>query len=187
MLAERQRASDLLLHVGFSALQALSRSGRSRPSTGTRTDWCCRRRPSGAQEAGRRDRRCRHHTRSSGIASATMAEDAVCSYRRKRARARDAARLRDAELEPQDISLVECHAREPRVVPHRMMSMTRIFDGMADVPIGSLKSNLGHSITASGAPPHQGARRCARRTSTDIARRRSAAVHGDSRSVCSPS
>jgi len=60
------------------------------------------------------------------------------------------------------------------------MSMTRIFDGMADVPIGSLKSKpwtLHYGIR--GRRRHQGARGDARgRTSTDIARRRSAAVHG---------
>ena len=29
--------------------------------------------------------------------------------------------------------------------------MRRVFEGCTDIPIGSLKSNLGHSITAAGA------------------------------------
>lgn len=57
-----------------------------------------------------------------------------------------------AELEPQDISLIECHATgTARGDLTELMSMSRIFAGMTNVPIGSLKSNLGHSITASGA------------------------------------
>ncbi|MGB3524002.1 MAG: beta-ketoacyl synthase N-terminal-like domain-containing protein, partial [Mycobacterium sp.] len=57
-----------------------------------------------------------------------------------------------AGLQPRDISLVECHATgTSRGDLTEMMSMARIFAGLTDVPIGSLKSNLGHSITASGA------------------------------------
>ena len=55
-------------------------------------------------------------------------------------------------LVPSDISLVECHATGTAVGDAtELRSLRTVFEGASDVPLGSLKSNLGHLITASGA------------------------------------
>ena len=59
--------------------------------------------------------------------------------------------LHGAGLAPADIGLVECHATgTPVGDATEIRSMARVYQGCADVPIGSLKSNLGHLITAAG-------------------------------------
>ncbi len=109
----------------------------------------------GAQEAGRRD--CRRQTpylgviRGVGLSNDGRGRGLLVPSQEGQERAMRLA-YEMAELEPQDISLVECHATgTSRGDLTELMSMASIFAGMADVPIGSLKSNLGHSITASGA------------------------------------
>jgi acyl transferase domain-containing protein len=58
----------------------------------------------------------------------------------------------EAGLTPADIGLVECHATgTPVGDATEIRSMARVFEGCDGVPIGSLKSNLGHLITAAGA------------------------------------
>ena len=53
---------------------------------------------------------------------------------------------------PADISLLECHATgTPVGDATELQSTAQLFGGCRDVPIGSLKSNLGHLITAAGA------------------------------------
>ncbi len=48
--------------------------------------------------------------------------------------------------------LIECHATGTSVGDAvELQSMSEVFRGLRDVPIGSLKSNLGHLITVSGA------------------------------------
>ena len=56
-----------------------------------------------------------------------------------------------AGLLPTDISLLECHATGTAVGDAvEVRSAARVFAGAADVPIGSLKSNFGHAVTAAG-------------------------------------
>ena len=56
-----------------------------------------------------------------------------------------------AGLKPTDVSMVECHATgTPVGDATELKSMARVFAGASNVPIGSLKSNLGHLITAAG-------------------------------------
>ena len=55
------------------------------------------------------------------------------------------------QIDPRTVSLVECHATGTRVGDAtEVQSMKAVF-GDAEIPIGSLKSNLGHLITAAGA------------------------------------
>jgi hypothetical protein len=55
-------------------------------------------------------------------------------------------------LTPGDISLLECHATgTPVGDATEIASAGQLFHGLHDVPIGSLKANLGHLITAAGA------------------------------------
>src|SRR5262249_3504316 len=54
-------------------------------------------------------------------------------------------------LLPRDISLIECHATGTEVGDRaELRSLRAVFEGARGVPVGSLKSNLGHLITASG-------------------------------------
>ncbi len=56
-----------------------------------------------------------------------------------------------AGLTPSDVSFVECHATgTPVGDATEIRSLSEVFAGCRDVPIGSLKSNLGHLITAAG-------------------------------------
>jgi acyl transferase domain-containing protein len=57
-----------------------------------------------------------------------------------------------AGIAPDTVSLLECHATGTAVGDGaEVRSLGEIFAGCRDVPIGSLKSNLGHLITAAGA------------------------------------
>ena len=149
-------ASDLLLHVGFSALQALSRSGRSRPfhrdadglvpAEGAAI-LVLRRLEDAIADANN----ILGVIRGVGLSNDGRGRGLLVPSQEGQERAMRRA-YEMAELEPRDISLVECHATgTSRGDLTELMSMARIFDGMTDIPIGSLKSNLGHSITASGA------------------------------------
>ncbi len=149
-------ASDLLLHVGFSALQALSRSGRSRPfhqgadglvpAEGAAVLVLRR-----LEDAIADGNTILGVVRAVGLSNDGRGRGLLVPSQEGQERAMRLA-YEMAELEPQDISLVECHATgTSRGDLTELMSMTSIFGGLAGIPIGSLKSNLGHSITASGA------------------------------------
>lgn len=149
-------ASDLLLHVGFTALQALSRTGTSRPFH-SGADGLVPAEGAAFLVLRRLDDAVADHNTILGVIRAVglsndgrghgMLVPSQESQERAMGRAYDMA-----GLEPRDISLIECHATgTSRGDLTELMSMARIFDGAVDIPIGSLKSNLGHSITASGA------------------------------------
>jgi hypothetical protein len=56
-----------------------------------------------------------------------------------------------AGVQPSEISLLECHATGTAVGDAvEARSAARVFAGAADIPIGSLKSNFGHAVTAAG-------------------------------------
>ncbi len=56
-----------------------------------------------------------------------------------------------AGVSPETVSLVECHATGTPVGDAvEAASMARVFAGCADLPIGSVKSNVGHLLTAAG-------------------------------------
>jgi acyl transferase domain-containing protein/3-hydroxymyristoyl/3-hydroxydecanoyl-(acyl carrier protein) dehydratase len=61
------------------------------------------------------------------------------------------AAYRSAGISPADVSLIECHATGTQLGDRTEIESTAAtFAGTHDVPIGSLKSNLGHLVTASG-------------------------------------
>ncbi|OBA75866.1 hypothetical protein A5641_23785 [Mycobacterium sp. 1554424.7] len=149
-------ASDLLLHVGFSALQALSRTGRSRPfhrgadglvPADGAAFLVLKRLGDAVADADA----ILGVIRGVGLSNDGRGQGPLVPSQEGQERAMRLA-YEMAELEPRDISLVECHATgTSRGDLTELMSMACVFDGMAGIPIGSLKSNLGHSITASGA------------------------------------
>jgi len=149
-------ADDLFIHVGFRALEALSKTGRSRP----------------------------FHARADGLVPAEGAaivalmrlEDAVAAGRRVYgvirgvglsndgrargmlvpARSGQVAALRDAyrcaERDPARLSWIECHATGTLVGDAtEIESLSEVVDTDEPIPMGSLKANLGHLITAAGA------------------------------------
>lgn len=57
-----------------------------------------------------------------------------------------------ADIAPSTISMLECHATgTPTGDRIELTSAQAVFGGSGDLPVGSLKSNLGHLITAAGA------------------------------------
>ncbi|WP_204080229.1 beta-ketoacyl synthase N-terminal-like domain-containing protein [Mycobacterium riyadhense] len=149
------RADDLFLHVGFSALQALSRSGTSRPFhrqadglvPAEGAGFIALRRLDDAIAAGER---ILGVIRGVGLANDGRGQSLLTPSQRGQEGAMCAA-YQMAGLDPKEISLVECHATgTPLGDLVELRGMARIFAEHHDLPIGSLKSNLGHSITASG-------------------------------------
>ncbi len=149
------RADDLFLHIGFTALQAISRMGMSRPfHTGADgllpaegAAFVALKRLADAEAHGNRilavirgiglsndGRTAGLLTPSASGQEQAMRQAYVC-----------------AGIEPAMISLLECHATgTPIGDACEIRSASRVFEGTRDVPIGSVKSNLGHPITAAG-------------------------------------
>lgn len=157
MLAGGVNAIDwLTLHAGFTALGALSPSGRSRPFHSAADGlvpaegaaFLLLKRLEDAVASG-------DHIlaviRGIGLSNDGRASGILTPDRAGQERALAAA-YRQAELNPRDISLLECHATGTLVGDStEIASTSAVFTGLRDVPIGALKSNLGHLVTASGA------------------------------------
>jgi acyl transferase domain-containing protein len=178
------QADDLFLHIGFTALKALSKSGQSRP----------------------------FHAQADGLVPAQGAamvvlkrlEDAIIDKDKihgvirgigltndgsqggfllpssaGQIRAMEIA-YKNAEINPHHVSWIDCHATgTPTGDRIEIESMQNFFDNAQPISIGALKANIGHTITASGAcalinvlsgfehqikPPY----RCASETHTQI-------------------
>ncbi|HWT14626.1 MAG TPA: beta-ketoacyl synthase N-terminal-like domain-containing protein, partial [Patescibacteria group bacterium] len=151
-----QRADDLFLHIGFAALNALSKSGRSRPfhrdADGLLPAEGCAMFALKRLDDARRDGDTIHALiRGIGLSNdgrgrGLLVPDANGQQRAIRA-AYDAA-----GLAPTAISLLECHATgTPVGDATELRSTAAAFAGVSTLPIGSLKSNLGHLITVAGA------------------------------------
>ncbi|MHB1045578.1 MAG: beta-ketoacyl synthase N-terminal-like domain-containing protein [Thermoanaerobaculia bacterium] len=150
-----QRADDLFLHVGFTALGALSRSGRSRPFH-READGLVP--AEGAAfvvlkrlEDARRDGDTIHGViRGVGLSNDGRGKGLLAPSEEGQERAIRAA-YEEAGLGPERISLLEAHATgTPVGDAAEIRSTGAVFAGLGDVPLGSLKSNLGHLITVAG-------------------------------------
>jgi acyl transferase domain-containing protein/3-hydroxymyristoyl/3-hydroxydecanoyl-(acyl carrier protein) dehydratase/1-acyl-sn-glycerol-3-phosphate acyltransferase len=151
-----QAADDLFLHVGFSALNALSRSGRSRPFhrdadgllPAEGAAFVVLKRLSDA----RRDGDTIHGViRGVGLSNDGRGKGFLAPGEEGQERAIRAA-YASAGLDPSRVSLLECHATGTPVGDATELKSTgAVFAGLEGVPIGSLKSNLGHLITVAGA------------------------------------
>lgn len=150
-----QRADDLFLHVGFTALGALSRSGRSRPF---------HREADGLVPAegaafvvlkrladARRDGDVIHGVvRGVGLSNDGRGKGLLVPSEEGQERAIRAA-YEMAGLGPEQVSLLEAHATgTPIGDAAEIRSTGAVFAGLEGVPLGSLKSNLGHLITVAG-------------------------------------
>ncbi len=148
-------SDDLFLHAGFTALGALSPSGRSRPFhkeadgliPAHGAAFVALKRLSDAVIAGDRilgvirGIGCSNDGRGAGLLTPSR-EGQVRAMRQA---------YEFAGIAPAQVSYVECHATGTAVGDStELRSMSDVFPD-AGIGIGSLKSNLGHLITASGA------------------------------------
>ena len=151
-----QRADDLFLHVGFCALGALSKSGRSRPF---------HREADGLLPAegaaflalkrladARRDGDTIHGViRGIGLSNDGRGKGFLAPSEEGQLRAIGTA-YAVSGVAPEQVSLLECHATgTPVGDATELRSSASVFAQARDLPIGSLKSNLGHLITVAGA------------------------------------
>ena len=147
------RADDLFLHIGFSALGALSRSGRSRPFHAD-ADGLIPAEGAGfvvlerLDDAVRAGRTIHGVIRGVGLANDGRGRGILAPSAQGQARSMRAA-LAMAGLEPNDIGYIECHATgTPVGDATELRSMEAVYE--RGLPIGSLKANIGHAITAAG-------------------------------------
>ena len=149
-------ADDLFIHVGFCALGALSQSGRSRPFHADADGLVP---AEGAailvlerlEDAVRHGRRIHGVIRGVGLSNDGRGAGLLVPSQRGQVRAMAAA-YEQAGWRPSDVGLIECHATGTQVGDRtEIASLSEVLGDSAPVPIGSLKSNLGHLITAAGA------------------------------------
>ena len=149
------RADDLFIHVGFCALKALSRTGRSRPFH-AEADGLVPAEGAGMLVLKRLDDALRDGDvvhgviRGVGLSNDGRGRGLLAPAEEGQARALRAA-YAAAGITPGDIGLLECHATGTPVGDGtELRSTASVFEGAQDLPIGSLKSNMGHLITAAG-------------------------------------
>jgi acyl transferase domain-containing protein/3-hydroxymyristoyl/3-hydroxydecanoyl-(acyl carrier protein) dehydratase len=152
------RADNLFLHMGFHMLGASSKTGQSRPfhkeadglvpAEGIAIIVLKR-----LEDAVREHNRIFGVIRGIGLSNDGRAQGLLVPSEDGQYRAMLEA-YQASGIAPSEISLIECHATgTPTGDPVEIRSMRRIFqDAAVDrIPIGSLKSNTGHLITAAGA------------------------------------
>lgn len=151
-----QRADDLFLHIGFCALGALSKSGQSRPFhrdadgliPAEGAAFLALKRLADA----RRDGDTIHGViRGVGLSNDGRGKGFLAPSEEGQLRAISAAYAMSG-MAPTQVSLLECHATgTPVGDATELRSSASVFAQAQNLPIGSLKSNLGHLITVAGA------------------------------------
>lgn len=157
MLAGGINASDpLFFHKGFRILRAMSPSGQSRPFH-QEADGIVPSEGAAVVVLKRLDDAMReNHPILGVIRGIGLSNDGAEGGRLTPAVKGEVSAMEEAfrvaGLRPQDLSLVECHATGAPVGDAKEIeSLSQVFCECDPVPIGSLKSNLGHLVTASGA------------------------------------
>lgn len=149
-------ADDLFIHIGFCALSAMSRSGLSRPFhrdadgllPAEGAAFVVLRRLEDAVAAGET---ILGVIRGVGLSNDGKDRGLLAPSQVGQERAIRAA-WQMAGLNPHDVGMIECHATGTSVGDGtEVKSMATVFNGATDLPLGSLKSNMGHLITAAGA------------------------------------
>ncbi|MGB3484680.1 MAG: beta-ketoacyl synthase N-terminal-like domain-containing protein [Mycobacterium sp.] len=148
-------ADDLFLHLGFTALQALSPSGRSRPfhaqadglvpSTGAALVALKR-----LDDAERSGDHILGVIAGVGLSNDGRQSGLLAPSALGQARAMTAA-LEQAGLGPKDIDFVDCHATGTTLGDATELESIVTAYGEVPLKLGALKGNLGHTITVSGA------------------------------------
>ncbi|MEO1338262.1 MAG: polyketide synthase, partial [Myxococcota bacterium] len=147
-------ADDLYLHLGFTALKALSPTGRSRPFHRD-ADGLIPAHGAAVVVLKRLADAVRHGDSIHGVIRGVgLSNDGRSSGLLNPSSEGQVRAMRQAYansgVDPADVAYVECHATGTRVGDAvELRSMKSVFE--QGVAVGSLKSNLGHLITASGA------------------------------------
>ena len=148
------RCDALTIQAGFSALRALSPTGQSRPFhrnadglvPAEGAAMVVLKRLPDAERAGDAILAV---IRGIGLSNDGRGGGLLAPSEAGQARAMRAA-FRGVDFAPSDVSLVECHATGTVLGDAaELRSMAEVY--MQGLPIGSLKSNLGHLVTAAGA------------------------------------
>jgi acyl transferase domain-containing protein/3-hydroxymyristoyl/3-hydroxydecanoyl-(acyl carrier protein) dehydratase/1-acyl-sn-glycerol-3-phosphate acyltransferase len=149
------RADDLFLHVGFCALDAMSRTGRSRPFH-AEADGLVPAEGAGfvalerLADARRLGHRIHGIIRGVGLSNDGRGRGFLAPSEAGQRRAIQQA-YAIGEVDPRRVSLLECHATGTVVGDTtELRSSAAIFSDVRELAIGSLKSNLGHAITVAG-------------------------------------
>ena len=147
------RADDLFIHMGFTALQALSQSGRSQPCSAD-ADGLVPAEGAGfvllkrLSDAVRDGDEIFAVIRGAGVSNDGRGKGLLVPSSHGQVRAMNMAYSR-AQLNPNTVQLVECHATGTVLGDGtEIRSMLQVFDGRPW--IASLKANMGHGITAAG-------------------------------------
>ncbi|MBX2797451.1 MAG: polyketide synthase dehydratase domain-containing protein [Myxococcales bacterium] len=150
------RSDDLFIHVGFCALDAMSRTGRSRPFHAEADGlvpaegaaMVALKRLDDAVAAGNR---IYGVIRGVGLSNDGRGRGLLAPDTPGQARALANA-WRISGLDPKRLGLVECHATgTPVGDATEIRTLHTALGEVEGLPLGSLKSNLGHLITAAGA------------------------------------
>jgi len=151
-----QACDDLFIHVGFCALQAMSKTGRSRPFhrdadglvPGEGAGMVVLMRLADAEAQGHR---VLGVIRGVGLSNDGRGRHLLAPSAAGQTRA-IAAAYAQSGLTPDDIGLAECHATGTSVGDAtELESMASVFGTRTTpVPLGSLKSNMGHLVTTAG-------------------------------------
>jgi acyl transferase domain-containing protein/3-hydroxymyristoyl/3-hydroxydecanoyl-(acyl carrier protein) dehydratase/1-acyl-sn-glycerol-3-phosphate acyltransferase len=149
------RADDLFLHVGFCALDAMSRTGRSRPFH-AEADGLVPAEGAGfvalerLADARRLGHRIHGVIRGVGLSNDGRGRGFLAPSEAGQRRAIHQA-YAVGEIDPRRVSLLECHATGTVVGDTtELRSSAAVFSDAHELAIGSLKSNLGHAITVAG-------------------------------------
>lgn len=152
-----QGADDLFLHQGFSALGALSPSGQSRPFNGAAdgllpAQGCAFVALKTLAQARADGDHIFGVIRGIGLSNDGRGKGLLVPDARGQQRAMRSA-LAQAQLPASAISLLECHATGTQLGDLTELQSTAAVYGERSeaLPMASLKSNMGHLITAAGA------------------------------------
>ena len=147
-------ADNLILHIGFDALKALSPSGRSRPFVQGADGLV----PSEGAAAivlkrlsdVKKSDRVRAVIRGIGLSNDGRRKGFLAPDPVGQTEAMNRA-YQMAHIEPGSIGFLECHATGTPVGDSvEIQSAVAVFGARRELPIGSLKANTGHLITAAG-------------------------------------
>ncbi|PRW63503.1 beta-ketoacyl synthase N-terminal-like domain-containing protein [Actinopolyspora mortivallis] len=149
-------ADSLCIHLGFTALSALSPTGESRPfhrnanglvpAEGAAFVALLR-----LSDALRMDLPVLGIVRGIGLSNNGRNTGLLEPGEKGQEHAMHQA-YRQAEIPPESVTLLECHATgTPTGDSAEIRSASRVFADSTDLPVGSLKANIGHSLTTAGA------------------------------------
>jgi acyl transferase domain-containing protein/3-hydroxymyristoyl/3-hydroxydecanoyl-(acyl carrier protein) dehydratase len=149
------RADDLFIHLGFTALQALSPTGRAHPF-GQAADGLMPAEGAGLVALKRlddseRDGNCILGViRGIGLSNDGRQKSFLAPDSDGQLRAMRAAYTM-SDIDPTEIGYVECHATgTPRGDAVELESLTALFNIGRKPTLGSIKANLGHAMAAAG-------------------------------------